>query len=335
MQHRCARALPPGLLLLTLALGACGSGGVGDPEPVDPLPTGWQRVAGVPQQPASEVLLREPQALVVAAGRNLYRSIDGLTWTALPSLPDGVEVASLTVAAGDYWVGTYAERGPFRLPAGDTQWQARSAGLSGLGARTLFGFATRGQQLYAATGGAGVFRRDLGADGAWLPDRDGIPANLSGNVDALTLHQGRMIAGAGGNGALYIQLADAGPWREVTYDSFAGESLQLSAFLDRGAVLLAGGNRKLYRSVDAGESWDAPLSFPRLVNRLRFAPSDDGSIYMMLTTSTETQLLRSPDDGLSWQLLQALPGVQGFDIAILDRILFLAHLGGFWRTSIE
>jgi hypothetical protein len=324
------------ILLLPMLLGACGGGGGLDPEPMDPPPQGWQIVDGVPQQPASEVLLREPQTLLVAAGRSLHRSADGLRWTALPELPDGVEASSLIATGNAYWAGSYAERGVFVLPAEDTRWRLRSDGLSGAGSRTVLGFAMRGTQLYAATAGAGLFRRSLDSDGAWVADREGLPSNLSWNVDSVVHHQGRLIAGAGGNGALYIQLADAGPWREVTYDTFTGEVLQLWSFLDRDTVLLAGGNRRLYRSVDGGETWRATLSFPRVAGRVRFATADDVSIYAMATAGAETLLLRSSDEGLSWETaLDALRGIQGYDIAILGDQLYLAHQGGLWRTPLN
>jgi hypothetical protein len=56
---------------------------------------------------------------------------------------------------------------------------------------------------------------------------------------------------------------------------------------------------------------------------------------MMLTTSVDTRLMRSTDAGLSWQQDEPLRGVQGYDIAVLDGALYLAHQRCLWRTQIE
>lgn len=328
------------VLALLLSLGSlvgCGGGGsvTGPaPEPPPPPPDGWSLVAGIPQDRASEVLLPEPEGLVVGGGNRLWRSTDGVQWTELPRLPEGVEVASLLQVEGRRFAGSFGS-GVFELPPGAAAWRSRSDGLTDA-ARTVLSFARRGDQLYAGTSGAAVYRLALSGTSAWVPDRNGIPSQVSWNINALTVYQDRLIASGGGNGASYLQVLGAPGWREVFYDSDTGGEVRLIwDFLGRGPVLLGGGNRHLYRSVDAGETWQVVLSFSRLVSPLRWV--ENGSrIIALAVTANDTQFLQSTDEGLSWQsVLEPLPGVQGFQLALLGDRLYLAHQGGFWSTPVS
>ncbi len=322
------------LLAPALLLGACGGGGAELGEPIEP-PEGWEAVDGVTQTTASEVMTRGAQGLYVAAGRSVYLSANGEDWTALVPLPADVEAASLIEIDGQPWAGGYNNAGVYRLPVGATAWREDASGLAGLGARTVLGLAVRGRQLFAATAGSGLYRRELDQAAGWVADRQGIPSNLSWNVESVAEHQGRVIAGAGGNGNLYIRTADSLTWREVGYETFNGEALFLWSFFDDGDALLAAGNRRLYRSTDAGETWTVVFGYPRYVSRARFAATDT-AIYVMLTTSIDTRILRSTDGGLSWNpAVENLQGVQGYDIGILQSTLFLAHQNGFWRTTLQ
>lgn len=322
--------------VLTLALCACGGGGSPDEGPEGPEPpAGWEAVSGVPRQPAAEVLLSDASGLIVAAGDRVYRSTDGAQWTALPRLPGGREAAALGQSGGRYWVGTYNEQGVYRWAPGEGAWQSASSGLSGAGARTVLGFASRGTQLYAATAGAGLFRDDLDDAAGWVADREGIPFNLSWNVESVAEQQGRVIAGAGGNGKLYVQDVGGTAWHEVSYDAFGGDALFLWALLGRNGAWIGGGNRGLYRSGDAGESWTRILSFERNALRVRFAVPDSTRVLAMVSAGSATQLLQSVDGGASWQTAwPALSGVQGFDVAAFGGYLYLAHAGGLWRTLV-
>src|SRR5690606_28775097 len=104
------------------------------------------------------------------------------------------------VAVGDrLFAGAYYE-GVFESTDGGASWTPRNGGLTELGANVPNEFAVRGDSLYLATEGAGVYVLNLAGTATWTPYREGLDFGVEWNVASLVNSAGRLIAGAGANG---------------------------------------------------------------------------------------------------------------------------------------
>jgi photosystem II stability/assembly factor-like uncharacterized protein len=280
-----------------------------------------------------ETLLVDGDRLYVGGQGRVYSTQGNGRWTATAPIPGGYEVAVLARADGRLFAGTY--RGGVFESIGSTDWIARNEGLSGAAARTVVAMASRGSTLVAGTDGASLFRRSLSDHSAsWQPFRSGIPSNLSWNTGALVVQGDRLVAGAGGNGAVYLNDDERQPWREITYDPSLGNFLELNDLFDTGTSLLGGGTYRLYRSPDGGETWTATDLNRGLLGTVRFARA--GEMLVALAAKPPTLLLyASNDDGQTWRLVEEMRGVQAFDVEVYRDRIYVARLDGLWSISVD
>lgn len=318
------------LFLLTggaLLLG-CDSGGDAMSEPPPVTEEGWRRVEGVPAS-FMETMLVAGDTLYVAGQERVYVTQGTGGWTALAPVPNGYEIATLLRTDGRLFAGTY-QGGVFEATGASTGWREWNEGLQGAGATTVLAMAARGGSLVVGTDGASLFRRSLTDPGAsWQPFRTGIPSNIAWNTSALSRVGGRLVAGAGANGVVYLNERDDEFWRGVSYDPNLGTFLQMDDLLDTGTSLLGGGTERLYRSTDAGETWQSYDLTVGGLGRVRFARVGDVLVALAAKPSGMS-LYVSVDDGRTWRRGDEGPGVQAFDVAIYDHRLYLARADGLW-----
>jgi len=113
-------------------------------------------------------------------------------------------------------------------------------------------------------------------------------------ASAATRHSSASTTLVGVSGAGLEASPDGGlTWQALTAPG--GQIASLAAATD-GSVLLAGTTNGLYRSVDAGKSWQ-PTGFTGLAITVAIAPND---ARVLAVVDDKTRFFRSDDGGVTW-----------------------------------
>ncbi|GAB6064250.1 ligand-binding sensor domain-containing protein [Deferrisoma palaeochoriense] len=145
-------------------------------------------------------------------------------------------------ADGTLWAGD--GNGAFRSADGGATWRPADAGLPGA---AVTGFLEAFGDLYAGTGGRGVFRWNPG-ENRWDDVSQGL--GTANTIFSLATDGAFLYAGTEGG---VVRRSAEGPWEHVAAGLPPAGRWAVAAA--GGAVWAAGGG-SLYRSADRGETWD-------------------------------------------------------------------------------
>lgn len=283
-------------------------------------------VVGVPQTTYWSLGARG-DTLFAAAGTRVHYSPDrGETWQAAYPVAAAVEYIDAIVATDAGWfAGTPV--GVYRTIDRGVTWSPLNAGLIGIGAHTITDLQVRGTQLYAATDGAGVFELDLAQPVAWQQFGDEFAQNVAETVAALALHRGRLVAGAGGNGLVFVS-APSGPHWAVHQLPH-----QIHDVVDTGSAVVACSGRSAFLSVDDGQTWEAtgPVGVSGFMGVL--AASQTSVFLAIQLGENVSRLFRSEDLAAAWQPVADVSGVLG--MLVYDDRLYLAQEDGLRYMPIQ
>ncbi len=289
----------------------------------------WLQVPTIPAE-HFYALYSEGNQLYAATANRVYRSDDGgenwLTTTAVHS--DDDEIIDLVVANGTIYTAMVLG-GCYMSTDGGVSWQSHNTGLDGLGAKNLSSLAMRGDSLFAATYGAGIFVKPLLPTLApWSAFNTNMPW---GNVESLSVNGNRLLAGAGANATLSINTSGNAAWNEIPFDQFnGGINLFLGAVRD-SQVLLGAGSQGLYRSTDDAQTWTYFNPGVGFIERASLAILP-GQVTALLRKPNKSFLYTTNDQGLNWKAFEpALPtsGI-GYDLLAYNGQLFCARTNGLW-----
>ena len=292
----------------------------------------WLQVPNIPAEPIL-ALFSEGNDLYAAGANRIYHSKDGGTsWSTSAIIhQDEDEITDLVVVDGIIYAAMIQD-GCYISTDGGKNWQKNNAGLTGLGATNLSALAVRGDKIYVATIGAGVFVKPLANPLApWSPFNTNIPWS---NVQSLIADGNQLLAGAGANATLSRNSASSATWSEHSFDRFNG---QINLFLDAtrsGQVLLGAGSQGLYRSTDDGVKWTHFNPGVGLMERVRFA-NWQGQVVALLTKPNGSFLRSTTDTGQTWLAFPLAPPKNGlgFDLLAQGGKLFYAASNGLWSLS--
>ncbi len=291
----------------------------------------WARIGEVP---ATEVgaVYASGDALYAGTLDAVYSSHDGSTWTPSAPLPEGLDgIWALIEHEGRLFAGSYG--GLIESRDGGATWHDYSDGLP-RGGQDIADFAISGDFLYVATFGEGVFRRSLTAGpAAWTSYSAGLPRN----VDAIFSTENLLIAGGGANGYVFVLDAPSDTWVEHSFVAFDPSGPHMSDFTEISGVLLGGGSHGLFRSVDGGTTWSRYTLGVGILSNVRFA-LDGSRVYALATrlggTGSGTYVLLSDDAGLSWHLVEHVPGAYTYSAAVAGGYLYAGRFDGLWARPL-
>ncbi len=240
--------------------------------------------------------------------------------------------------------------GVFKSTDGAQLWQPASAGLSSMGVKQLLispGFS-RDATVFANVRTGGLHRSTDGGR-TWR----GLEVDLSPLAMSPEFEQDQTLMGvASGDSGQQIELRisrDGGTnWEQVghTPEDIPFTFLSLAPLFEKwGVVFGYGSNGLLYRSADAGLSWQAVLRTDPIATappQLVYAPDIEVNrpVFLLATTaaaaganSVQGQLYRSGDGGQTWQAVQLPEDVSPTALAISpdfvrDGLLFLGTADG-------
>jgi hypothetical protein len=297
----------------------------------------WTPVAAVPTTELFSMTTRG-DTLAVGADTTMYVSTDaGLTWHA--SAKPVVGVAAITAAwvqNGRLYAGTFGQ-GAFVSSDLGASWSDFNAGLVGGAFDTqldVVDFQSRGDSLYAATAGAGVYVHGFAPGSTWHHFGDVFEPNQASNVNALALGGTRLVATGGANGMVFRRDPGAPDWTISFLNNIgiaAGQ--QATGVLWTGTGWVVGGNTGVFRSVTGQEPW----AFTNLgIGSMLWSAFavQGGRLFGAFDQLTQAVIGESNDGGATWHDGVSFPGVVVEDLAIVGNTLYAARGDGLWRRSI-
>jgi hypothetical protein len=296
----------------------------------------WTRVEEVA---ASNTFSVRANGDTIAAGADttVYVSSDaGATWKRSVKPVAGVtSVQAVLIRNGRLYAGTFGQGVFISDDLGDT-WQAFNQGLVGgpLNSQLLISdFQVRGDSLYAATLGAGVYVRNLAAAGTWSHFGEEFEPNQASNVDALALGGTRLLAAAGSNGMVFRRDPGEGDWT-ISWLNNVGLSpgRQARSLAWNGSGWVVGTNTGVFRSVLGQEPWTPSGPGLGTLNSSAFA-TRGRQLFAAFDIVNFAVIEHSLDDGATWQELESLPAVFVFKLAMSGTDLYAARADGLWRRS--
>jgi photosystem II stability/assembly factor-like uncharacterized protein len=263
----------------------------------------------------------------------------GATWARSAKPVSGVtSIQAVWVRDGRLYAGTFG-KGVFVSDNLGATWSSFNEGLvGGILNSQLFivDFAVRGDSLYAATAGAGVYLRSLVGRSTWQPVGVALEQNQASNVNALVLGGNRLLALAGANGMVFRNDPGETDWTASNLDNVgihAGVAAQSAAFT--GTAWVVGTNAGVFQSVAGQEPWTrfdprlGPLTWTAFT-------SQKNHIYAaFVTTPLASVLEESVDDGATWGVSETEPGVFVHKLALGGDVIYAARADGLWRRDLD
>ena len=243
---------------------------------------------------------------------------DGRPAEALNRGMDATTVLSLAQGPEGPWCGD--TNGAFRSTDGGATWEPRDAGLPGAAVNVLL---RAGGHLYAGTGGRGVYVWEPGA-GTWQERSQGL--GTWNTIFTLAFGDGALYAGTEG-GVVRLAAGEAA-WDRAPLGLPARGAWLVAA--GPPGVVWASGGRLLYRSADAGRTWE-PAGAAAAVALAPAGPGPADGVWVLEPRS----LVRFRDGaGVPAVAGGGLPeGEQFTCLAPVDGGVWLGTNRGLWRFA--
>jgi len=304
-----------------------------------PASAQWTKVPAIPTTSVYSLFVNADTIVAGVDTATFVSTNAGASWQRSSRVtPVVFAVAAAWFRNGRLYAGAYGQ-GVFVSDNLGATWQAYNQNLVGGIVDSQFSIddlQQRGDSLYAATSGAGVYVRGFGPLDTWHHFGEEFEPNQASNVDDLVLGGTRLLAIAGGNGSVFRRDPGDADWTISWLDNVGlVPGLQARSAAWTGTGWVVGTNIGLLRSTLGQEPWTfLDLGLGDLANEV-FA-TDRHRLYaaIMPTRPAESLMLFSDDDGASWQLLEGLPGVFVFKLGVVGNTLFAARADGLWMRPI-
>ena len=303
-----------------------------------PAAAQWARVEAVPAQPV--IAVRSfGDTIVAGTGLLVFVSTDaGASWHPSVPVPAGaVIVQSLLVRNGTLYAGT-GRGGVFVSTDLGASWKAFNDGLVGGIANSqldVSDLVVLGDNLYAATLGAGVYARDLSAADTWHHFGEEFEPNQASNVRGLAVGGTRLLAAAGGNGTVFFRDPGDADWTQSFLDNVGlhpGLQAFGAVFTGTGWVVATGAGQRVFDSVSGAGPWTiVNLGLGNLDSETLATRGHD--VFGAFNRTLDAVIAHSGDDGVSWEGMDDLPGVLVFQMATVGTDLYAARNDGLFLRS--
>lgn len=301
-----------------------------------PASAQWTRVDQVPAANIYSVWTKG-DTIAAASDSTVFVSTDaGTTWTTTAKVAAGATmVEAVRVHKGLLYAGTFGH-GVFVSGDMGASWQSFNQGLVGGFADSqlrIMDLLARGDTLYAATAGAGVWIRNLASAAGWSHYGSVLEPAQASSVNALAASDTRLFACAGVNGDVYYRDPGDPDW---TFDYLFGHvdaGLESQAAIWTGSSWLVGTNIGAFHS-SLGQSPWTYIDFGLHPTFFTSFALHEGVVFVHFASGEGTGVEYSTDDGASWQVLDALPATFTYEIASIGSMLYAGRVDGLWRRSV-
>ena len=302
-----------------------------------PASAQWTRVSEVPIANIYSVWT-DGSTIVAGSDSTAFVSTNGgADWTTTAAVASGLfQVKAVRVHNGLLYAGT-RNKGVFVSADLGATWQDFNQGLVGGFANSqlaIMDLLVRGDSLYAATEGSGPWLRTLAGPGTWSHYGNFLERAQAGNMEGIAGSPTRLLASAGFNGDVFFRDRGDADWSEslLFNDRLAAGLAPLSAVWT-GHSWLVGTNIGAFHSAQGDSPWTYtdfglhPTLFASFALSGRI-------VFTHFASGAGTGIEYSNDDGVTWQVLDALPGTFTYGITVIGDQLYAGRVDGLWRRSI-
>lgn len=297
----------------------------------------WSRVTEVPVTRLYTVWAAGDTILAGADTAVFVSTNAGGTWHASAKPIAGITtVQAVWMRNGRIYAGTFGQ-GVFVSDDLGATWQAFNTGLVGgiLDSQLdITDFELRGDELFAATAGAGVYVRSLAPLGPWQTTGTVWEPNQAPNVNDIGLGGARLLALAGSNGMVFHENPGETDWTVSNLDNIGIHAgLQPYTVVFSGSGWVVGSALGMFTSVAGEEPWTrtdvgfGPLDWTALTTQA-------GRVYAAFDIPAGAIVESSDDDGLTWGDAEGFANVFIKALAVSGGDLYAARGDGLWRKSI-
>jgi len=256
----------------------------------------WASVVGSPAAERVAIDSESSTIYIVVGGTNVFASSNGgMSWSALPTIGDGVRITSvLPVGAGRIYVST--DHGVY-------QFSDRSAAWTAVGSPNVFLYAlaitaSPPRRLFAAKN-FGLLT-SVENSGAWTAADKGLPAYAN---DVAVVQSAPPVVYTATFPGLFKTENNGQGWQELVPGGFtliaASPGANDTLFAVGPASLEPPSPNSLLKTTDSGATWKTVT--PAFASALTVARSDSATIYAALSSG----MSKSTDGGNSWKNIGA------------------------------
>jgi len=321
---RFARHVVVGAVALALGVGAA------------PARAQWNQVGAIPGTPLFSLFVNG-DTLAAGGDTTVHVSIDGgATWRHSAKPVAGVHaVTAVRVRNGRIFAGTFGQ-GVFTSDDLGLTWQGFNQGLVGGFADSqldIDDLVPRGDTMYVATAGAGVYLRRLTPPATWQPTGTPWDPEQAQVVNSIALGGKRLLALAGGNGMVFRNDPGELDWTESDLNNVGiAAGVQGSTAIWTGTGWVVGTNIGLFLSAAGQEPW-TPVGLGLGPLRWSAFALQGGHLFAAFTISTLAVIGQSSDGGATWTDPEVFPSVFIQALGISHGQLFAARGDGLWRRE--
>jgi hypothetical protein len=284
----------------------------------------WVRATDIPAEYV-DAITSHAGLLFAATDSAVYSSADsGASWSPTPSRPATIFIQTLFSFDGWLYLGSRGD-GVFRTNDGGGTWEAVNGGLAG-GSRIVIEFASRGDTLYAGTGGNGVYVLGHGVPPSWSTYNAGLfqlgTSSLISSGTALVAAIGQYV---------FHRQQGAAAWSDATIDSIGSRSpIKLHR---HGPDIFLGTSGGVFRGDSSGATWvESDITqFPG-ADIVAFA-SYGPRCYAGLNYIGQHWIFSTDDRGAGWDV-RAHEFAEVLALYVDGGTLWAARTDGLWGIDI-
>jgi photosystem II stability/assembly factor-like uncharacterized protein len=193
--------------------------------------------------------------------------------------------------------------------------------------------AQRGDSLFVGTAGAGVFVMNLNGPSTWTNYNVGMPDILASNVFSLYNHDNVLLSGAGLNTTLYRNPPDSTNWTEIQFAVFDPRGVGMLDMTSRAGLVYGAASNGLYISRDSGSTWERDPVTTHLIASGAVAAAAD-RVYASIFFAVYGGFYYT-STGSGWAILDSVPAILPYDLAVFDGRLYSARQDGLWYADLN
>lgn len=294
----------------------------------------WTRVNSLPARAFNNIVAYGDTIYAVTDSSLFYRSTDaGTSWTTHTVSANPIIINAFALLNNKIYIGTTVH-GIFYSDNNGQSWS--NMGSSPL---SVTGITKKGNDLFAATFGYGVYKLNQG-NNTWEAHNNALPPNAV-NVNAIFTTPNSLLIAAGINGSFFRYNSINNNWNETYYDSLLPVGFMINQLAGFANTLLAANASHILRSDDDGYNWvkDTTGLRPGYSRSVYFGENSVYSLSNVIAGGPGAWIQyrnKTAPAGSNWRINEDfISGVTGYDMIEFNNKIFVATTGGLFAKDLN